>query len=90
MEYNFKVKHIKGSSNCTADSLSRLPVSTEAGTASYPDGQLHMLGELPTMYGYEILNKKNSWKVFVSWQRDHSRIMQMLPLHGWWVSHAEA
>ena len=29
MEYSFTVKHIKGSSNCTADSLSRLPVVTK-------------------------------------------------------------
>ncbi|CAL4108230.1 unnamed protein product, partial [Meganyctiphanes norvegica] len=28
MEYSFTVKHIKGSSNNTADSLSRLPVVT--------------------------------------------------------------
>ncbi|CAL4061487.1 unnamed protein product, partial [Meganyctiphanes norvegica] len=35
MEYSFTVKHIKGSSNNTADSLSRLPVVTP-GTVSAP------------------------------------------------------
>ena len=35
MEYSFTVKHIKGSSNSTADSLSRLPVVTP-GTVSAP------------------------------------------------------
>ncbi|CAL4127303.1 unnamed protein product [Meganyctiphanes norvegica] len=39
MEFDFTVKHIKGSSNSTADSLSRLPVCTP-GTqqAHYPGG----------------------------------------------------
>ena len=40
MEYNFKVKHIKGSSNSTADSLSRLPMCGVDRTAEYPGGQL--------------------------------------------------
>ena len=35
MEYNFTVKHIKGTSNHTADSLSRLPVVTK-GKISAP------------------------------------------------------
>ena len=35
MEYSFTVKHIKGTSNSTADSLSRLPVVTP-GTVSAP------------------------------------------------------
>ena len=48
MEYNFKVKHIKGSSNSTADSLSRLPLCGIDRTAEYPSGQLRQLRELPT------------------------------------------
>ena len=37
MEYDFEVRHIKGSSNSTADSLSRLPVCTPgAQEAPYP------------------------------------------------------
>ena len=34
MEYNFTVKHIKGSSNSTADSLSRLPICTPGSTVA--------------------------------------------------------
>ena len=34
MEYNFTVKHIKGSSNSTADSLSRLPVCNPGSTVA--------------------------------------------------------
>ena len=40
MEYSFTVKHIKGSSNSTADSLSRLPVVTP-GTVSAPFPVVH-------------------------------------------------
>ena len=40
MEYNFKIKHIKGSSNYTADNLSRLPVVVNGSDAEYPAGQL--------------------------------------------------
>ena len=40
MEYTFTVKHIKGSSNSTADSLSRLPVRTP-GTDSAPFPMVH-------------------------------------------------
>ena len=40
MEYTFTVKHIKGSSNSTADSLSRLPVNTP-GTDSAPFPVVH-------------------------------------------------
>ena len=48
MEYSFTVKHIKGSSNYTADSLSRLPVCEEGGLqARYPDGPLKELSQLP-------------------------------------------
>ena len=37
MEYSFTIKHIKGSKNCTADSLSRLPVVDQiSGTAPFP------------------------------------------------------
>ncbi|MCP3679265.1 MAG: hypothetical protein GY782_02965, partial [Gammaproteobacteria bacterium] len=35
MEYSFVVKHIKGTNNCTADSLSRLPV-VDKGSVSAP------------------------------------------------------
>ncbi|MCP4254438.1 MAG: DDE-type integrase/transposase/recombinase [Candidatus Scalindua sp.] len=35
MEYSFVVKHIRGSNNCTADSLSRLPV-VDKGSVSAP------------------------------------------------------
>ena len=56
MEYDFKVKHIKGTSNCTADSLSRLPVCAVGETqAVYPRGTLQQLSELPTMNKVEIL-----------------------------------
>ena len=48
MEYSFKVKHIKGSSNATADSLSRLPMSGVDRKATYPGGALQRLQELPT------------------------------------------
>ena len=38
MEFNFQVKHIRGSSNCTADSLSRLPIVTKGDvSAPFPD-----------------------------------------------------
>ena len=37
MEYNFSVRHIKGSSNSTADSLSRLPIcSPGSSVAPFP------------------------------------------------------
>ena len=42
------MKHIKGSSNCTADNLSRLPVCIDGG-AEYPAGRLRQLGELPSI-----------------------------------------
>ena len=48
MEYNFTIKHIKGSSNCTADSLSRLPVCSGDSRAPYPAGGVHQLRQLPT------------------------------------------
>ena len=51
MEFNFIIKHIKGSSNTTADNLSRLPVCLDGGeTAVYPSGRLQQLGELPAAY----------------------------------------
>ena len=56
MEYSFTVKHIKGSSNCTADSLSRLPVCRSGEkVARYPDGPLQQLSELPTVNKLEVL-----------------------------------
>ena len=40
MEYSFTVKHIKGTSNCTADSLSRLPVVDKNSiSAPFPNVQ---------------------------------------------------
>ena len=54
MEYNFRVKHIKGSSNSTADSLSRLPICNDRGVAEYPDGRLQQIGGLPIINSYEI------------------------------------
>ena len=56
MEFNFTVKHIKGSSNFTADSLSRLPVCMAGGTqAEYPSGPLQQLSELPVVNQLEVL-----------------------------------
>ena len=55
MEYNFTVKHIKGSSNCTADNLSRLPMCIDRGVAEYPSGRLQCLDELPTSALHHIL-----------------------------------
>ena len=49
MEYDFSVKHIKGTSNCVADSLSRLPVPLDSSGARYPDGRLQELGDLPNV-----------------------------------------
>ena len=49
MEYNFRIKHIKGSSNCTTDNLSRLPIGVNGGDAEYPAGQLKQLEELPAV-----------------------------------------
>ena len=54
MEYNFKVKHIKGSSNSTADSLSRLPLCDNKGIAEYPEGRLQQFGGLPIINSCEI------------------------------------
>ena len=56
MEYTFTVRHIKGSSNCTADSLSRLPVCESGSSqASYPGGAVTQLAVLPTIKKIEIL-----------------------------------
>ena len=55
MEYNFRIKHIKGSSNYTADNLSRLPVGVDGGDALYPAGQLKQLGDLPEAYKMEVV-----------------------------------
>ena len=43
MEFNFTVKHIKGTSNSTADNLSRLPLCEGSSTAVYPEGGLQRL-----------------------------------------------
>ena len=56
MEYSFIIKHIKGSSNCTADSLSRLPVCMAGGIqAEYPSEPLQQLSELPIVNNLEVL-----------------------------------
>ena len=55
MEYNFTVKHIKGSSNCTADSLSRLSVCTDDSHDPSPAGGVHQLSQLPTVNKTEVL-----------------------------------
>ena len=47
MEFNFVIKHIKGSSNTTADNLSRLPLCVGGGDAEYPSGQLQRLQQGP-------------------------------------------
>merc|ERR1711888_65239 len=54
MEYDFVIKHIKGSSNCVADSLSRLPVPLDSSGARYPDGVLQELGDLPNICKMEL------------------------------------
>lgn len=54
MEYDFVIKHIKGSSNCIADSLSRLPVPLDEAGARYPDGVLKELGDLPNICRMEL------------------------------------
>ena len=53
MEYDFTIKHIKGSSNCVADSLSRLPVAIDKSGARYPNGRLQELGDLPQVCKWE-------------------------------------
>ena len=55
MEYNFRIKHIKGSSNYTADNLSRLRVIVNGSDAEYPVGQLKQLEELPTVSKLEVM-----------------------------------
>ncbi|CAL4115983.1 unnamed protein product, partial [Meganyctiphanes norvegica] len=48
MEYSFVIKHIKGTSNSVADSLSRLPVSVSSDQgAAYPAGDVTALTALP-------------------------------------------
>ena len=54
MKYDFIIKHIKGSSNCVADSLSRLPVPLDETGARYPDGVLQELGDLPNICKMEL------------------------------------
>ena len=58
MEYSFIVKHIKGSSNNTADSLSRLPV-VDHGTVSVPFPMVHNTSnmDLPLSIKSEAVNK---------------------------------
>ena len=46
----------KGSSNCTADSLSRLPVCLGGSKAPFPGGRVQQLSELPTVQKMEVLD----------------------------------
>ena len=54
MEFNFVIKHIKGSNNTTADNLSRLPLCIGGEVAVYPDGQLRQLQQLPTVMSVDV------------------------------------
>merc|ERR1711888_294889 len=67
MEYDFVVKNIKGSSNCVADSLSRLPVPLDSSGARYPDGVLQELGDLPNVSKIELLQSEEEVMVEVKW-----------------------
>ena len=50
MEYSFVIKHIKGTSNSVADSLSRLPVSVSGDRgAAYPAGDVMPVPALPEL-----------------------------------------
>ena len=64
MEYSFSIKHIKGSSNCTADSLSRLPVcdgvqedGRKVFSQAYPEGRVTRLAGLPSVQHVEVLRE---------------------------------
>ena len=48
------IKHIKGSSNTTADNLSRLPLCVGGGAAEYPGGQLQRLQQLPAVLCVDV------------------------------------
>ena len=50
------VKHIKGSSNTTADNLSRLPLCVGGAAAEYPDGQLRQLQQLPSVMSMDVVD----------------------------------
>ena len=56
MEYSFTVKHIKGSSNCTADSLSRLPV-VDQGAVSAPFPNVQNTSDMNLPSSIKSLNK---------------------------------
>ena len=47
VEFNFINKHIRGSSNTTADNLSSLPLYVGGGAAEYSAGPLQQLHKLP-------------------------------------------
>ena len=68
MEYNFTVRHIKGSSNSTADSLSRLPICSPGSTVALfpveqqlnqriPDPITRMEGELKEPQELSTVNR---------------------------------
>ena len=65
MEYSFTVKHIKGSSNYTADSLSRLPVVYH-GKVSAPFPMVHNTSnmDLPHSIKSEAVNKVETEVLF--------------------------
>ena len=59
MEYSFVVKHIRGSSNCTADSLSRLPVvDKDSVSAPFPNVENATNMNLP--FNYYAIKKVDS------------------------------
>ena len=73
MEYSFSIKHIKGKSNLTADSLSRLPVCEKSeidnsvASAPYPVGSSHhRLSELSTMQQQVNFQDKSSQDASIS------------------------
>ena len=71
-EYDFVIKHIKGTSNCVADSLSRLPVPMDKSGARYPDGRLQELGDLPQVCKLQADQSENEIMVTVKWLAERS------------------
>ena len=68
MEYSFIVKHIKGKSNCTADSLSRLPVVDQvSGSAPFPQvsNAIDLSKFSETDNSQSVINEKISLKMLL-------------------------